>query len=164
MLLEELFKRMIKYLSADDIKLVEAAYQYALKAHGEQVRISGEPYITHPLAVAHILCHLELDAASLAAALLHDVVEDTSTSLEEIKNLGASDEIIKAIDLLTHKKESNYYDYIRNVSKNNLAIAVKLADLADNTDPIRMGKLPYDLRERLLKKYEKALSLLNEGK
>ncbi|WP_010249275.1 HD domain-containing protein [Acetivibrio cellulolyticus] len=139
---------------------IEIALKFAMDKHKGQVDKSGAPYIEHVMRVAE---KVKRDEEKIVA-LLHDVVEDTSTSLEEIESLGVSDEIIKAIDLLTHKKDSNYYDYIRNISKNNLAKVVKLADLEDNTDVRRMEKLPNDLKQRLLKKYELALSILNEGK
>ncbi len=143
-----------------DLISIEIALKFAMDKHKGQVDKSGAPYIEHVMRVAE---KVKRDEEKIVA-LLHDVVEDTSTSLEEIESLGVSDEIIKAIDLLTHKKDSNYYDYIRNISKNNLAKVVKLADLEDNTDVRRMEKLPNDLKQRLLKKYELALSILNEGK
>lgn len=85
-LYQDLIARVRKYHPSDDISLIEKAYKVADKAHKEQVRKSGEPYIIHPLGVAIILADLELDKETIAAGLLHDVVEDTILTDEEIKN------------------------------------------------------------------------------
>ena len=76
---------MRKYHPSDDISLIEKAYQTACDAHRGQVRKSGEPYIIHPLYVSIILADLELDKETIVAGLLHDVVEDTIMTDEEIK-------------------------------------------------------------------------------
>ena len=73
-----------KYHPSDDISLIEKAYRMAADAHKDQKRKSGEPYIIHPLCVAIILADLELDKESIAAGLLHDVVEDTVMTEEEL--------------------------------------------------------------------------------
>lgn len=83
-LYEDLIKRVRKYHPSDDISLIEKAYKTAADAHKEQVRKSGEPYIIHPLCVAIILADLELDKETIAAGLLHDVVEDTIITDSEI--------------------------------------------------------------------------------
>lgn len=85
-LYQDLIARVRKYHPSDDISLIEKAYKVADKAHKEQVRKSGEPYIIHPLGVAIILADLELDKETIAAGLLHDVVEDTILTDEEIRN------------------------------------------------------------------------------
>lgn len=86
---EELYQDLIshvqKYHPSDDISLIEKAYKTAAEAHKDQVRKSGEPYIIHPLCVAIILADLELDKETIAAGLLHDVVEDTIMTTEEIE-------------------------------------------------------------------------------
>src|SRR5258706_12708845 len=76
--------RALGYLKAKDVAQIEEAYEVARAAHSGQYRQSGEPYITHPLAVAKILAEWHLDAQALMAALLHDVVEDTPTTKTEI--------------------------------------------------------------------------------
>ena len=81
----ELIERVKKYHPSDDISLIEKAYLLAAKAHEGQLRRSGEPYITHPLQVALILAELELDKESIAAGILHDVVEDTGISMQAIE-------------------------------------------------------------------------------
>ncbi len=84
-LYQDLISRVRKYHPSDDISLIEKAYNIAAEAHANQVRKSGEPYIIHPLGVAIVLADLELDKETIAAGLLHDVVEDTIMTDEEIK-------------------------------------------------------------------------------
>ena len=72
------------YMSVDDIQLVRRAYRFAEKAHRGQIRRSGEPYITHPLKVAVILAEFELDCETILSALLHDVLEDTSVTADQL--------------------------------------------------------------------------------
>ena len=84
-LYQDLIDRVRKYHPSDDISLIEKAYRVASEAHKDQVRKSGEPYIIHPLCVAIILAKLEMDKETIAAGLLHDVVEDTIMTDEEIK-------------------------------------------------------------------------------
>lgn len=90
-LYQDLINRVRKYHPSDDISLIEKAYQTAYNAHRDQVRKSGEPYIIHPLCVAIILADLELDKETIAAGLLHDVVEDTIMTDEEIEKEFGSD-------------------------------------------------------------------------
>ena len=91
----DLISRVRKYHPSDDITLIEKAYHVAFKAHEEQVRKSGEPYIIHPLYVAIILADLEMDKETIAAGLLHDVVEDTILTSEEIREqFGADVELL----------------------------------------------------------------------
>ncbi len=82
----ELTEKIHAYDPRADTALIDAAYVVAMKAHGAQKRDNGDPYITHPLAVADILAGYHLDTASIATALLHDVVEDTSVRLPEIES------------------------------------------------------------------------------
>src|ERR687885_2422250 len=97
---EPLLQRMRAYLTDFDPSLIQRAYTVARRAHGPQRRNSGEPYIRHPLAVAHILVDLQLDPASIAAGLLHDVAEDTSVSLEDLRR-SFGDEIARIVDGVT---------------------------------------------------------------
>ena len=97
---EELYGELIasvkKYHPSDDISLIEKAYRVAADAHKDQKRKSGEPYIIHPLCVAIILADLELDKESIAAGLLHDVVEDTVMTEEELtEEFGPCAEILR---------------------------------------------------------------------
>ena len=82
--IDEIIEKVKEYNPSSDSDMLRRAYQLALQAHGDQKRDSGEPYIMHPLAVAAILADLELDDATIAAGLLHDVAEDTSVTLADI--------------------------------------------------------------------------------
>ncbi|WMC92172.1 RelA/SpoT family protein [Kineothrix sp. MB12-C1] len=90
-LFQDLISRVRKYHPSDDISLIEKAYKIAYEAHKDQVRKSGEPYIIHPLYVAIVLADLELDKETIAAGLMHDVVEDTIMTEEEIEKEFGSD-------------------------------------------------------------------------
>ena len=78
---EKLLGTVNSYLPESDAGTVQRALDFAAEAHGPQIRASGEPYVTHPIAAAQILADLHLDAPTIAAALMHDVVEDTSSRL-----------------------------------------------------------------------------------
>ncbi len=97
---ELLKERIIKYNPQADLSIVEKAYSLSVVAHQGQQRISGEPYVTHPLAVANILAEMELDCGSIAAGLLHDTVEDTIYSTEDIEEL-FGEEIALLVDGVT---------------------------------------------------------------
>src|SRR5205823_9077062 len=81
----ELTEKILAYDPGADTSLIDAAYVLAMKAHGAQSRENGDPYITHPLAVADILAGYRLDTATIVTALLHDVIEDTTVTLADIK-------------------------------------------------------------------------------
>ncbi|MFC2010605.1 RelA/SpoT family protein [Chloroflexota bacterium] len=93
----QLLERAREYLPPEKVAIVEDAYDYAVKAHGGQMRKSGEPYIEHPLQVALTLAELQLDTSSLAAALLHDVLENCGVSVSEIKGR-FGEEVAKLVD------------------------------------------------------------------
>ncbi len=98
--LESLLRRLSAFYGSEDLELVGRAFLLAEERHRPQQRSSGEPYITHPVAVAHILADYRLDAPTLAAALLHDVVEDTPTTLDEVSST-FSPEISMLVDGVT---------------------------------------------------------------
>ena len=101
-LYQELIASVRKYHPSTDISLIEKAYNIAYEAHKGQVRKSGEPYIIHPLCVAIILAELELDKETIVAGLLHDVVEDTVMTDEEIKQeFGAGEDGVKKMRVLS---------------------------------------------------------------
>jgi guanosine-3',5'-bis(diphosphate) 3'-pyrophosphohydrolase len=141
-LYDSLMESIKNYMKAQEIALLEKAYHYAQKAHEGQVRNSGEPYIIHPLAVAQILASLELDAPTLVAGLLHDVVEDTPITLEEIeKHFGP--EIALVVDGVTklnkidfRSKEEQQVENLRKMflamAKDIRVIMIKLADRLHN--------------------------------
>jgi len=141
-LFDSLEEQIAKYMSPEEIALVKKAYTYAQNAHVGQVRNSGDPYIVHPLAVAKILASLELDAPTLAAGLLHDVVEDTPITLGEIeKTFGP--EIALVVDGVTklnkidfRSKEEQQVENLRKMflamAKDIRVIMIKLADRLHN--------------------------------
>ena len=90
-LYQDLIRRVRKYHPSDDISLIEKAYNLAFHAHEGQVRKSGEPYIIHPLCVGIVLADLEMDKETIAAGLLHDVVEDTLYTEEELTEMFGAD-------------------------------------------------------------------------
>ncbi|MHB9035347.1 MAG: RelA/SpoT family protein [Armatimonadota bacterium] len=105
--IESIIARMLEYNDAADTDLIRRAYEFASEAHKDQKRLTGEPYITHPLATAEILTDLEMDTASIAAALLHDVVEDQDYSIDDIKH-AFGDEIAALVDGVTKLKLADF--------------------------------------------------------
>ena len=100
----ELIDRVKQYNPATNEDLLNRAYVYAMRAHGEQKRASGDPYFSHPLQVAAILTDLKLDDATIAAALLHDTIEDTDATRAEIDRLFGH-EIGRLVEGLTKQKK-----------------------------------------------------------
>lgn len=125
-------------------------------AHRGQFDKAGRPYIGHP---AHVAARVGGDAAK-AAAWLHDVVEDTAITLDDLRAAGISDEVVEAVGLLTHEPGTPYMDYVRRIKANHVARAVKLADLAHNSDLSRLPKVTEADLERL-SKYRKAIAELS---
>mgnify|MGYP004607829671 CR=1 FL=1 len=138
--------------------LTNKAMRIAYAAHEGQVDQSGQPYIFHPFHVAEQMN----DEASVCAALLHDVVEDTPVTLAQLETEFPR-EVTEAVRLLTHEKGVSYRDYIRAIRKNPIAKAVKLADLAHNSDESRYAGCPAVSQERLAyrrRKYAEAKTIL----
>jgi len=145
---EELYARLIEKIkhyhpSADDLRIIDKAYNFAKKSHGDQKRKSGEPYIIHPIHTALILADLELDKESIMAGLLHDVMEDTAATREiMIKEFG--EEVTDLVDGVTKLTKLDYdvdkvEEQAENLRKMFLAMAkdirvilIKLADRLHN--------------------------------
>jgi GTP pyrophosphokinase len=140
--IEQLLEKAGSYLKSQDLDRIREAYEFAFQAHEGQVRKSGEPYIQHPLAVAEILVNMQMDATSVIAALLHDVVEDTKVSLETIeKHFGKScamlvDGLTKLEKIRFKSKEEqqneNYRKMFVAMAKDIRVILIKLADRLHN--------------------------------
>lgn len=124
--------------------------KFATKKHMGQFDKGGELYIFHPIRVA---LKMETDEEKVVA-LLHDVLEDTDTTIEELKELGLSDKLIKSIITLTRQKDIVYMDYIKAISIDEIAKKVKLSDLEDNMDPDRQCEETSSLQERYKKAYK----------
>ena len=140
-------------------KLTIKAMSLAYEAHHGQKDKSGVPYVFHPL---HLAEQME-DEISCCAALLHDVVEDTDITLEQLaKEFPA--EVVEAVRLLTHDPDTDYYGYIRSIKGSPIAMKVKLADLAHNMDASRFAgvEVPKERIGYFRDKYTKALAILLE--
>ena len=125
-----------------DLSKIISAYEFAAKAHANQVRSSGEPYITHPLAVSFILLELGMDTDTICAAMLHDVVEDTDATLDELKKLFGTD-VAMLVDGVTKlgkiplfTKEEQQAENVRKIllamSQDIRVIIIKLCDRLHN--------------------------------
>jgi RelA/SpoT family (p)ppGpp synthetase len=153
----DLIERVRRYNPNTSEALLNRAYVYAMKAHGEQKRASGDPYFSHPLEVAAILTDLKLDDSTVAAALLHDTIEDTSTTRAEIDQMFGSD-IGTLVDGLTKLKKlelvTKEAKQAENLRKLLLAIAddvrVLLVKLADRLHNMRtLSHMPAEARRRI---------------
>lgn len=133
------------------------AQTIATVAHEGQTDKNGAPYIDHPAAVAS---YVSGDYAK-AVAWLHDVIEDTAVTADDLLEMGFPKEIVDAVVLLTRTKEVSSDAYYAAIRGNAYALTVKRADIKHNTSPERTALLPKDTRTRLEKKYRKALELLN---
>ena len=131
------------------------ALKLCYDAHKGQVDKSGLPYVFHPFHVAEQMT----DEATTIVALLHDVVEDTDYTLEDLAAEGFGKDLLEAVALMTHEDDVPYLDYVAKLKDNPIARAVKLADLAHNSDLSRIGEVDEETRERL-EKYQKAIALL----
>jgi guanosine-3',5'-bis(diphosphate) 3'-pyrophosphohydrolase len=139
-----LISKIKSYDPQADVALIQKAFDFGEQAHSHQVRASGEPYFSHPVAVAHILCDMHMDVATLITALLHDTVEDTGVTLEDIrKNFGA--DVSKLVDGVTKlsrlegqpasSKETqaeNFRKLVLAMSKDIRVLLVKLSDRLHN--------------------------------
>ena len=137
--------------------MLEKAILFATKAHKGQKDKGGNCYILHPIRVM-FYCEKEQEQIT---AVLHDVLEDTNKTQEDLKKAGFSDEIIEAVVCLTKQKKEDYFDYIKRVKKNKIARVVKLADLKDNMNLKRLSNITEKDRLRV-EKYKKAKELLEE--
>lgn len=139
---EEFFENIAKYLTTEQVLFVRKAYELAAEAHMKQRRASGEPYIIHPLGVATILAKLQLDELTLAAAFLHDVVEDTDITLEKVKELFGQkvadlvDGVTKLSKIEYISKEEQQVESYRKMflamAKDIRVVMIKLADRLHN--------------------------------
>ena len=130
-----------------DLELIQKAYVFAATAHAGQTRLSGEPYLSHPLAVASILAEMGFDEPTISAGLLHDTVEDTELSFEQLRAF-VPEEVIAAIALVTKQGKVDYLEYIDGlIQQNNVtAMQVKYCDLMHNIDPSRgSSPLPHKM-------------------
>ena len=138
--------------------LTYKAMHIAYNAHQGQLDKSGAPYIFHPIHLAEQMT----DEKTVCVALLHDVVEDTEYTFEDLINMGFPNEVIEALKLLTHADDVPYMDYVKALSVNPIAKAVKIADLTHNSDTSRLDVVDEWALKRE-EKYKKALEFLNNN-
>ncbi len=140
-------------------ELTKKAMKISFEAHKNQVDKNGMPYIYHPVHLAEQMT----DENTICVALLHDVVEDTDITFEDLAKEGFPDEIIAALKLMTHEKSVPYIDYVKQIATNPIASAVKLADLRHNSDLTRLDVVDEKALARA-EKYKQAIALLTGGK
>jgi RelA/SpoT family (p)ppGpp synthetase len=153
----DLIERVRRYNPNTNEALLNRAYVYAMKAHGEQRRASGDPYFSHPIEVAAILTDLKLDDATIAAALLHDTIEDTATTRAEIDGLFGKDigtlvdglTKLKKLDLVTKeaKQAENLRKLLLAIADDVRVLLVKLADRLHNMRTLEY--MPVESRRRV---------------
>jgi GTP pyrophosphokinase len=152
-----LMGQLERYLPSNDLPSITAAYEYSAKAHQGQQRRNGDPYISHPVAVAEILAGLHLDSGSIKAALLHDVVEDTASTLSEIQEKFGEDValLVDGVSKIDHLKfdsaaeaqAESFRKMLLAMAKDLRVILVKLADRTHNMRTI--ASLPAEKQRRI---------------
>jgi (p)ppGpp synthase/HD superfamily hydrolase len=136
---------------------LQRAIEIAVLAHKGQSRKNGDPYILHPLRLMHAVP----STREKIVAVLHDVVEDTSVTMDQLKSEGFSPEILDALALVTHDGNEPYDEYINNIKTNPIARSVKLADLRDNSNLHEIPELN-DKDLARVKKYHRAFKSLSQ--
>ncbi len=155
--LEDIVERIQNYHPEADVDLLRRAYIFSAKAHQGQTRLSGEAYLNHPIEVAAILADLKLDAATVATGLLHDTIEDTSVTPEEIKSM-FGDEVAMLVDGMTkisrmelqsreQREADNFRKMIVAMAKDIRVILIKLADRLHNMRTLK--SLPPEKQKRI---------------
>jgi (p)ppGpp synthase/HD superfamily hydrolase len=134
---------------------IERAIVIAAEAHAGQFDKGGAPYILHPLRVMLSMDSIE----ERIVAVLHDVIEDTSWTLERLRAEGFSDDVLQALDALTRRAEESYDSFVQRVGRNPLARSVKLADLVDNCN-LRRIAAPTQRDRARLERYRRAIEQL----
>jgi (p)ppGpp synthase/HD superfamily hydrolase len=124
---------------------LEDAIALAVKAHAGQVDKAGQAYILHPLRV---MFAVEGDVACIVA-VLHDVVEDSDTTFDDLLAMGYSEEVLSALECVTRREDETYMEFVQRAKVNPIARQVKLADMEDNMDVRRLTQISDKDRERL---------------
>ena len=137
--------------------LTKQAMKLCFEAHKDQVDKSGMPYVFHPF---HLAGQMK-DELTTVAALLHDVVEDTPYTFDDLRKMKFPEEVLSALALLTHNDGAPYLDYVARLKANPIARAVKLADLQHNSDLSRLDCVD-DKALKRVEKYKQAIALLSE--
>lgn len=135
--------------------LTKKAIKLMFALHKEQTDKSGMPYVFHPFHLAEQMT----DEISCCAALLHDTIEDTPCTGDMLRGEGFPEEIVEAVELLTHPEGEEYLHYVARIGQNPVARAVKLADLRHNSDLTRLNSIGEKDLQRV-EKYRKAIEIL----
>ncbi|MDO6454574.1 GTP pyrophosphokinase [Neptunomonas phycophila] len=135
---------------------LDQAISIAVKAHSDQFDKAGRPYILHPL---RLMFRFE-DEPEMIVAVMHDVIEDSDFTYEDLKKLGFSTEVIAAIDCLTRRENEDYENFILRASQNILAKKIKIEDIKDNLDLTRLNNITKTDLQRI-EKYHRALKVLD---
>lgn len=138
-------------------ELTKKALKLCFEAHKDQVDKSGLPYVHHPF---HLAEQMETEDTTIVA-LLHDVVEDTEYTLDDIRAMGFPERVVEALSYMTHDDAVPYLDYVAKIKENPIATAVKQADLKHNSDLTRLDVVDDKALERV-EKYRKAMAILEE--
>lgn len=148
-------------MSRDQLERVALAI--AEKAHAGQVDKTGHAYISHPIRVAERVRRHDPTAAPgvIAAALLHDVLEDTDLTRDDLISAGIPADVVDVVDAVTKRMGEPPEEYFARVRSDSRAVAVKRADIEDNTDPERTAQLDEGTRRRLASKYAHSRQLLD---
>lgn len=136
-------------------EILEKAIQIAVNAHFGQKDRAGSPYILHPLRVMNTVTSFD----AKVVAILHDVVEDTDVTFDDLINAGIPKHLVITLRLLTHTDNLSYEDYISRLAANPLAVKVKIADLKDNMDLSRLKSIGNEDIE-LFRKYVTSFKFL----
>ena len=138
-------------------EMTKKALKLCFEAHKEQIDKSGMPYVFHPFHLAEQM----QDEESTVVALLHDVIEDTDYTLDDLRKVGFDDSVLAAINLMTHEDGVPYMDYVEQIKTNPIAKTAKLADLRHNSDMTRLEVVTPRDQERA-EKYLAAIKLLEK--
>lgn len=137
---------------------LDDASHLARRMHEGQVDKAGNPYYLHVFAVRDALA--SHGTAAQIAGVLHDIVEDTATTLDELRMAGVSEEVVRAVDAVTRRSGETYMDLIRRAAADPLGRLVKLADNRHNSDEVRLALLPEEKAARLRERYRRAREVL----
>lgn len=140
-------------------KQTKKAIRLMFDKQKNQVDKDGIPYVFHPWHVAESMN----DEKRTIVALLHDIIEDTNVTVEDLQGLGFENDVIDAIVCMTHKQDEDYFEYIKRIGTNEIAIDVKLKDLEHNMDKTRLSVITPKYVQKY-KKYEKSVEYLIQRK
>lgn len=139
--------------------MTKKAILLVYEKHKNQYDKAGMPYVLHPIHIAEQMT----DEYRTTVGLLHDIVEDTDVTFEQLTQMGFPKEVIEALKCLTHQEGIEYFDYVKNIGTNEIATDVKLADLEHNSDLTRLNEITeWDLER--VEKYKKCIEYLKNVK